>query len=207
MEIVFDLDGVLLDSERRLDWLERALSDALRAFDLPDTADNRTRIGPGRLASFERTARDFGVDPEAFWAVRNRRYTEEKLEAMARGEIGPYPDVPQLARLVGTHSISIISNSPQPVVDAFLAEVREDVPFRTGIGRGPSLADLTHLKPDPEMGDRLRQSGDAETFLYVDDRETDRAFAANAGMDYCHLVRPDGDPGDLETLVDRLLAR
>lgn len=207
MEVVFDLDGVLLDSEQRLDWLDRALSDVLRAFDLPDTADNRARIGPGRLRTFEQTARDFGVDPEAFWTVRNRRYTEEKLAAMDRGDIGPFPDVPQLARLAGTHSLSVISNSPQPVVDAFLADVREDVPFRTGIGRGPTLADLAHLKPDPAMGDRLRRTADAETFLYVGDRESDRAFAANAGMDYCHLVRPDGDPGDLESLVDRLLAR
>jgi len=169
VEVVFDLDGVLLDSERRLDWLDRALSDALQAFDIPATADNRARIGPGGLASFERTAREFSVDPETFWTLRNRRYTEEKLGAMASGDIGPFPDVPQLARLDGTHSTSIISNSPQPVVDAFLAEVREDVSFRTGIGRGSSLSDLAHLKPDPEMGNRLRQTADTETFLYVGD--------------------------------------
>ncbi|MDX1744890.1 MAG: hypothetical protein R3324_03035, partial [Halobacteriales archaeon] len=40
VEVVFDLDGVLLDSERRLDWLERALSDTLRAFDLPEYLDD-----------------------------------------------------------------------------------------------------------------------------------------------------------------------
>lgn len=207
MEVVFDLDGVLLDSENRRDWLDRALSDTLQAFDLPNTPENRARIGPGQLRDFCQTAEDFGVDPQAFWTLRNRRYTEEKLAAMDRGDIRPFPDLPQLAILADRFSLSIISNSPQPVVDAFLADVRDVVPFRTGIGRGAELADLAHLKPAPTMATRLRATSDAESFLYVGDRETDRAFATNAEMEYLHLIRPDGDPGDLVELVDCLLRR
>lgn len=204
MELVFDLDGVLLDSERRLDWLERALSETLATFDLPDTAANRARIGPGQLHRFRRTAREFGVDPAAFWRVRNRRYTAAKLAAMDRHDIGPFPDVPLLGCLAEDHSVSILSNSPQEVVDAFMADLEGVIPFRTGIGRGSDLEALASLKPHPHMAERLRAATVENTFCYVGDRESDRAFAANAGMEYVHLVRPDGDPGDLGSLATRL---
>ena len=63
MHVGFDLDGVLLDSESDLAWLDRGLDSALDEIDVPATAEHRRRLYPGQVRNVEAVAADFGVDP------------------------------------------------------------------------------------------------------------------------------------------------
>lgn len=189
MPVGFDLDGVLLDSESDLAWLDRALDAALSEVGLAVTEEHRKALYPGAISDFDAAASDLGLDPETLWEVRNRHYTREKVAAVESGEIGPFDDV-DAVRAVGDERF-LVSNSPQEVVDAFLDAADLADTFSVAVGRGPELADLDLLKPDLHSFERVSSALGEGEYVYVGDSATDREFAANAGMGYVHLDRDE----------------
>lgn len=202
MQLVFDLDGVLLDSESDLDWLHSALDATLESLGVPVTPDNRDRLSPGNLSAIPRVADSWGLSPEEVWRVRNDHYLDAKLSAIESGTIGPFADV-EAIESDGLPARHIISNSPQVVVEAFVDRNGYAGLFEERLGRGDTLEWLDRLKPSRYFYDALvaatRADGD---FLYVGDTETDRTFATTTGMEYFHVDRFQGD--GLWSLRDRL---
>lgn len=194
MPVGFDLDGVLLDSESDLAWLDRALDAALSEVGLPATDDHRRALYPGAISDFPAAAETLGVEAEVLWETRNRHYTREKVAAVEAGEIGPFDDA-DAVRAVDAERF-LVSNSPQPVVEAFLDAADLADAFAVAVGRGPALADLDRLKPDPHPFEPISTALGSGEFVYVGDTAADRGFAANAGMGYVHLNR------DVRTLHD-----
>ncbi|WP_135666158.1 HAD family hydrolase [Halorhabdus rudnickae] len=188
MHVGFDLDGVLLDSAADLSWLDRGLDDALTELGIERCEANRRKLYPDALADLEAVADEFGVDPDTLWAARTRNYTGGKVEAIRSGELQPYEDIDAIGRLLD-ETLFCVSNSPQEVVEAFLDETGLDEEFAVGVGRGHSRAALDRLKPDPALFEPVSQTlGDGE-YVYVGDRDSDRAFAARTDMNYVHLDR------------------
>lgn len=205
MRLVFDLDGVLLDSESDLSWLHRALSQTLRSIGLPDTEENRSRLYPTDLAEFEGIAEQVGIEPEELWRERDQHYTRTKLAAMERGELAPFSDIESLSSLGSDHELHVISNSPQAVVDSFVTIADLEQAIEITIGRGTTLDALDRLKPDPHPYERLVEKiGREGQFVYVGDTETDRQFAANTGMYFIHLTRNAEGVGGLDELHKHL---
>lgn len=207
MHVSFDLDGVLLDSESDLDWMDRALSATLRDLGCPDTEAARRSISPWRLGSFEESAAALGVDAESLWATRDRHYTREKVAAIESGELGPFPDVDVLPRIAAEHDLSVLSNSPQSVVEAFVETHLDGVRFVALVGRGSDYGALDRLKPDPHLYDRLREAaGLADAgprVVYVGDTESDETFARRVGAAFVG-VRREGGLDDLRALPEAL---
>jgi phosphoglycolate phosphatase len=202
MNVGFDLDGVLLDSAADLSWLDRGLDEALAELGIEQTEATRRKLYPDALADLEAVAGAFGVDPDRLWKARTRNYTEAKVEAIRAGEISPYDDIDALDR-VTDETLFCVSNSPQAVVDAFLEATGLTSQFEVAVGRGQSRAALEHLKPDPAMFDPVADAlGDGE-YVYVGDRDSDRAFAARTGMGYVHLDRRERT---LDDAVDTISA-
>lgn len=202
MHAVFDLDGVLLDSESDLSWLDRALDRTLTAFDLPVTERNRGRLFPATNAEFEEIASDAGVAPTELWATRDSLYIQEKRRAIESGELHPFDDVSTLYQIEET-GLHIISNSPREIVETFVtANDYEDL-FSVRIGRGSAYEDLDRLKPNQAFYHELLQAtGDpTATYAYIGHTESDKQFAKNTGMAYIELARDDGDT--LDDLLDR----
>lgn len=193
MQLIFDLDGVLLDSEADLAWLDRALERTLAAFDLPVTEEHKAMLYPATPDSFRDTAGEFGVGADELWEVRHGHYVAEKNAAIRSGEIEPFDDVGALYDLREDHELSIISNSPQPVVDAFVEAGDYDDLFVAGVGRGGALEDLARMKPHPHLYRRLREHIDAEGDWYVGDADTDREFADRVGLSFVPVGRDGGD--------------
>ncbi|MFW5974357.1 MAG: HAD family hydrolase [Natrialbaceae archaeon] len=201
MHVGFDLDGVLLDSAADLAWLDRGLDAALAELDVEQREANRRKLYPDALADLEAVAATFGVDPDRLWAARTRNYTGAKVEAIRTGELGPYDDVDALARLDG-ETLFVISNSPQEVVDVFLAETGLADRIAVAVGRGQSRQALDRLKPDTALFDPVEKTlGDGE-YVYVGDRDTDREFAARTGMGYVHLDRRERTLGDAVATIE-----
>lgn len=192
MQLVFDLDGVLLDSTSDLQWLWRALDETLESVGVEPTAENRQRIAPGNLRALPSVAKSWDLAPETLWRVRNDHYLDAKLAAIETGAIGPFDDVTAIeeGELPGRH---IISNSPEAVVEAFVDGNGFAGLFGERIGRGNGFEWLDRLKPAPYFYEVLvRRTGDTEGYLYVGDTETDREFAARTGMDFYHVDRSEG---------------
>lgn len=199
MYVVFDLDGVLLDSESDLSWLDRAMGETLEAVGLEDTDTNRALLFPPTHDSLETVADAAGVPTERLWEIRNRRYTEAKLDAIDSGIIGPYPDLDAVMELADRYPLGVVSNSPQVVVERFVERADLDGVFDILVGRGTALSDIGRLKPEPHLYHRLHEQTTTDDYVYVGDQESDRQFAERTGMAFVHL---DRDQGPIRTLYD-----
>ncbi|MFW6104742.1 MAG: HAD family hydrolase [Candidatus Bipolaricaulota bacterium] len=204
-KVVFDLDGVLLDSETNLDWLDRALCNALDELGIPVTQENVEKLYPGELRDFEKAVKEFSIPPDRVWKVRDKYYVKEKLEMITSGKLRPYPDVKSLHKLKDEYSLGIISNSPAEVVDQFVRKYELNSLFQAWVGRGSELADLANIKPATHLFKKLKREMGEGGYLYVGDREVDKEFAENAGISFLYLRREGNGFKSLNDLVEHLL--
>lgn len=207
MHVGFDMDGVLLDSESDLSWLDRALDATLAAFDVAQTEENRHRLYPPNLRNFEAAAAALGVPVEELWPVRQRHYVREKERAIREETIGPFDDIDELHDLATDAHLSIISNSPKPVVETFvdvadLTQIIDHV-----IGRGSELDAIEHMKPATTFYTRLQSEATTNPTVYVGDSRSDALFAQRTGMDFVHLDRDTGPIRSLEEAIARIQDR
>ena len=204
-KVIFDLDGVLLDSESNLDWLNRAIENALEELGIPVNRENIEKLFPGDLQVFEAEVKNFPHSPEKIWKIRDKHYVKEKLEMIDAGDLKPFSDVNSLTKLRSVYSMGVISNSPYEVVDRFVrAHDLEDF-FEAWVGRGTHLNSLKKIKPAPYLFHKLKKRIGDGRFHYVGDREVDRKFAENTGMEFIHLTRTDEGFKSLDEVVDYLL--
>ncbi len=178
--VIFDLDGVLLDSESDLEWLNRALERALEELGVPSTEGNLKKLYPGGLDEFEDSVSDFPGTPEEVWRVRDEYYVEEKVSMIEKGELKPFDDVFYLEKLKPEYSLGVISNSPAEVVDRFLRKYGLIGLFEVWVGRGSELEDLKKIKPDPYFFGEIKRNMGKGQYWYVGDSESDAEFAENA---------------------------
>ena len=206
MHVAFDMDGVLLDSTTDRSWLDRALDRTLRAFDLEPTPERRRRLSHRNLRNFEAVATELGVPAESLWKRRHEEYVTAKTAAIEEGTIGPFADIDELRQLAETVPISIVSNSPQAVVDTFVETTALDPVVEQAIGRGDTLAAIEEMKPARAFYDRLDAQVGADRYVYVGDGQTDALFAQRTGMEFVHLDRDEGEVRSLEAARRRIVA-
>jgi len=197
---VFDLDGVLLDSESDLTWLYTALEKTLEHLGIKSSEENLMKIHSKNVNRLKEISIELGLEAENLWETRNREYMEEKIKGMKNGMIKPFSDVECLYKLKGRYGLSIVSNSPQEIVDLFIEEFNYADLFDCGIGRGSNLIDLKKIKPNSHLLERLKEKVHDDKLIYIGNSENDRKFAKNTGMEFMLLSRTGAKREGFDTL-------
>lgn len=187
--IIFDLDGVLLDSESDMTWMNYALEDTLEYFNIEVNEGNLKKLDRKNLSQFPEVAVFFNINEKELWKIRNHHYTKRKIEAIQTEEICPFSDVSAIKQLGYNSELAILSNSPQEVVNAFLEQFHLDNIFTAGIGRSDRYEDIFKLKPHPLLWQKLKPLLHGNTIFYVGDRLTDEIFAQKMNMKFFGLNR------------------
>ncbi len=204
-KIIFDLDGVLLDSEGNLKWLDRAIRNALQEIGVPATRENIEKLYPGGLSNFRESVENFPLPPEEVWQIRDKYYVREKLKMIEEGKLKPFSDVEQLYKLKRSYSLGVISNSPAVIVDRFVKHYEFEDLFQAWVGRGSELADLENIKPSIHFFRKIRAEMGPGKYIYIGDRKSDEEFAKNSGMEFIYLTRDGKGFDNLIDLISHLL--
>lgn len=200
--VLFDLDGVLLNSESNLSWFNNSVKKTLNHFNIDCTGKHVELLYAINASKIKEISMQIGVDPLQFWPIRNHYYTIEKLKAMRNSIISPFPDIDHLYHLKDWYELGIVSNSPQRVVDFFIKQNKYNDLFLFAIGRGNSLWDIERMKPHPYLFSRVKEKTLANSFLYIGDTEVDRQFAENTGMEFLLVNRHEKQDKGFSSLYD-----
>ena len=198
--LLFDMDGVIVEG-RGSDPVvhERALADALTDYGLTVPEPQRTALsGYEYTEAFADACRAVGVAPGPFYTAREIHSARRVADRIKAGVRGLTPDANALSALADEYELALVSNNYHRVVETVVDHHGLDC-FTVVRGREPGLTGFRRRKPEPyylrETFDRL----DADTGLYVGDRETDLLAADRAGLDGVFFRREHNTIAGLET--------
>ncbi|WP_049922176.1 HAD family hydrolase [Halopiger djelfimassiliensis] len=186
--VLFDNDGILVDPPAA-ETQREATQAAFREVGVTDIDEQHlnaivTGVTVDGLAEL---CTDCGIDPETFWAARERHDERSQLEAFESGTRGCYDDVACLTEL--SQPCGVVSNNHHSTV-AFVLEFFGLCPlFDTYYGREKTVESLRLKKPNPHYLERALADLDAESALYVGDSESDVVAADRAGIDSAFVRR------------------
>jgi HAD superfamily hydrolase (TIGR01549 family) len=197
--VLFDMDGVVLEG-RGADPVvhERALDDALAERGLTVSERRRAALsGYEYTEAFAEACRAVGVDPEGFYAERERHSARRIAERVRAGVRGLYPDVDALAGLAERYRLGLVSNNYHTAVEAVVDHHALEV-FTVVRGREPGLEGFRRRKPEPYYLLETMERLGADRGLYVGDRETDMVAAERAGLEGVFVAREHNADVELE---------
>lgn len=175
MNIVFDLDGTLVDSLPDLHAAAGAMLVELghEPLDMPVI---RSFIGNGVEALVVRVMEAKGVtEGKAVWVESFGRHYGADSATLTR----PFDGVEKALAALGGHKLAVCTNKPEALAVAVIDALGLG-PFDVVLG-GDSLS---VRKPDAEpLLETIRRMGDGPA-LYVGDSEVDVATAQAAGVDF-----------------------
>lgn len=207
--LLFDMDGVLLEGRGNPGSVyERALEDAIAERDLDVDSETRSLLaGYEYDRDFIRGCEVLGIDPVAFYGLRERYSARRAVDRLGSDGRTLYADVGVVEDLAERYTLGIVSNNYDAAVQ-FVSQYHELDGFSYVRGRDPGVRGFYRRKPDPHYLLEAVDALDADGALYVGDRATDVVAATRAGFDAVFVRRPHNDvatlPTDPVTAVDSL---
>jgi HAD superfamily hydrolase (TIGR01549 family) len=185
--VIFDLDGVLLDSTGSEEWKFRAAEEALKELGVENRVDEKILeavIGIHGYEACVKACGDIGVDPRKAWNLVAEKTSEARLKEIQRNDFGLVDGSIEVLDDLRENQVKLglISNAPdqavEMVVDHF--DLRNYFNFFRGV---QSFEDLKANKPHPNHLELAKFQLKRDPFVYVGDHESDVQAAKNAQMD------------------------
>ncbi|WP_251342149.1 HAD family hydrolase [Haloplanus halophilus] len=192
--LLFDMDGVLVEGRGTDETVhERALDDAIAERGLDVDPETRALLsGYEYDADFARGCARLGVDPVAFYGLRERHGERRVIDRLESGVRTLYPDATVVQELAERYTVGVVSNNYDGVV-RFVVDHHGLDAFAHVRGRDTGVRGFYRRKPDPHyLLDALDSLGGADG-CYVGDRGTDLLAATRAGLDPVLVRRPHND--------------
>jgi len=203
--LLFDMDGIIIeghgtDESVHVGALDDAIDDRGLAVDVETRAllegyeyDTDFAIGCKRL----------GIDPIAFYGLREEYSAQRAIDRLAAGKRGLYADVDALDGLAERYELGVISNNYDSVVEFVVDHHGLDV-FSHVRGRDIGVRGFYQRKPDPHYLLEGLQALEATDGIYVGDRATDVVAATRAGLDAVFVRRSHNAEATvpIETVVE-----
>ena len=188
--LLFDMDGVLLEGRGTDEAVhDRALDDALadRGLD-PDPGTRSLLAGYEYDTDFVRGCDRLGIDPVAFYDLRERRSARRAIDRLESGIRRPPDDIDAIDDLAERYTLGVVSNNYDEVVRFVTDHYGWDA-FSYVRGRDPGVRGFHRRKPDPHYLLEAVETLDTDTGFYVGDRGTDLTAAARAGLEAVFVRR------------------
>ncbi|ELY42516.1 HAD family hydrolase [Natronorubrum sulfidifaciens] len=185
--VLFDFDGVVVEtpsSQRMYDALSRAYENLGRS---GPAAATLQELMQGDFESIADRCRHLEIDTDRFCTQAVRELVRAQLSEVERGLRGAYDDVSVVRSL--EYPLGIVSDNHPTVVTRLLDRFGLQSVFETVYGCPLTPDGLARRKPEPTNITHAMDSLEAESALYVGDREIDVQAAHNAGIDSALLTR------------------
>ena len=185
--VIFDLDGVILNSMESEEWKYDATREALDELGVNDNLDREVLdaiLGDQGYEECVRVCGDVGVDPRKAWNLVAEKTSQARMEEIQRNGFGLIDGSREVLEQLRRNQIKlgVISNAPdqavEMVVDHF--ELRRYFKFFRGV---QSFEDLKDRKPHPNHLELAKFQLKRDPYLYIGDHESDVMAATNAEMD------------------------
>jgi HAD superfamily hydrolase (TIGR01509 family) len=198
--VVFDLDGVLLDSEPVWEEVRRGVVAEAGGTWTPDAQRRLLGMNTREWAEFLSRELGTGLDPDATAAV-----VIDRMRSKYRAELPLLPDASETVQQIGARwPLALASSSPRELIDAVL-----DV---SGLARYfpavVSADEVARGKPEPDVYLHACESLGIEPrdCVAIEDSTNGLRAAAAAGLRVIAIPQPSNPPDeDVLARVDRVL--
>lgn len=205
--IIFDFDGVLLDSDRDdFKWANDVRREKAR--ELGYSHDQEVLMAIFQVEKSGEKMKEFlthhEIDVEDLKAWE-KHVEQEKIRLVRRGQLGLYPGTRELFKKLNV-SKSLISNAYAEATDEIVKYLELDK-YLT-FWKAPHLDDIEAyvdaMKPNPDMLEEAMEKMNSENALMVGDSRSDLEAADNAGIDSVYINREGKKMGEATHNVKNL---
>jgi phosphoglycolate phosphatase-like HAD superfamily hydrolase len=186
--VIFDNDGVLVElADRTVLRGAAARTFAELGVDPREEHVDEIVVGVTEETLYDLCA-TYDLDPETFWATRDRLISEAQRDLLRDGKTGLYDDFDAVHAVDAP--LGIVSSNQQATVDFMLDHFGTRELFVTAYGRPPTVESLGLKKPNAHYVERALADVGVEEALFVGDSASDVEAAHRAGLDSAFVRRP-----------------
>ncbi|OVE83466.1 HAD family hydrolase [Natronolimnobius baerhuensis] len=200
--VLFDSDGVLVEPPPRETQTE-ATREAFRAVGVtdPDRRHVAAVVDGVTVEGLHEICAAYDLEPEAFWAARERHDERSQLVEFRDGTRTRYDDVTALSGLPMEVNCGVVSNNHHSTIEFVLEHFELGPFFDTYYGREMTIESLELKKPNTHYLERALDdlSVSVESTLYIGDSESDIVAAERAGLKSVFVRRSHCHEVELET--------
>jgi len=185
--VIFDMDGVILDSMSDDAWKYRATEDALAELGVERSLDDdmlNSVLGDNGYAKCVKVCGNIGVDPRKAWSLVAEKTSRARMQQIEQGSFGLCSDVEKVLTSLrqSQTKLGVISNAPDQAVEMMINhfDLRNYFKFYMGVR---SFEDLKARKPHPNHLELAKFQLKRDPYVYVGDHMSDVDAASNAEMD------------------------
>ena len=195
--VLFDCDGVIAEMPDRTAMTE-AMRRVQRRFELSTPPEQiLSDFLRGNLSSITERCRSAEIERDSFFAAAAREGVQAQLTEIRSGLRSVYDDIAAVRQL--NYPMGVVSDNHPRVVSFLLQQFNLASCFETVQGCRFTPSEFQRRKPNPYNLKIAMETLDAESALYIGDREIDIKAADNAGIDSALLLRDHtaGSEGDI----------